>query len=202
MMQYFFFFTLLFPALLSGNIFLGIGRALLTNNFHVIQNGIAYRSGTMSAKNLAQKIRKYGIKSVVNLRGKQTNQKWWIEESTLLKKYGISFYNVKMSAHMLPPRAHILELIHLFHTAKRPLLIHCHAGADRTSQAAALWKRIIESCDTRTALRQLSSSFGHIKRRYPAMEYFLRLLPEKGAEAWIKKYYYPENHPSVGVSLP
>ena len=49
---------------------------LATDNFHVVVAGQVYRSGQMNTSELTHTIQKYGIKSVLNLRGENLATKW------------------------------------------------------------------------------------------------------------------------------
>jgi len=159
------------------------------DNFHTIEPKKAYRSGTMPIRNLARKIRKYKIKTVINLRGAMPHKRWWRRENSFLKKLGINFYNVHMSARTLPSKENLLTLLDIFKHAPRPVLIHCQAGADRTGEAAALWQLTQQKLSKRKALRQLSTSYGHISQRYPAKRFFIKQW--KGA-SWARRKYHPE----------
>jgi protein tyrosine phosphatase (PTP) superfamily phosphohydrolase (DUF442 family) len=191
----------IFTLPLQASIFKGGWNLLFGNNFHELQSGVAYRSGTMSPRKLAKKIRKHGIRTVINLRGAQPQKKWWLKQNALLKKMGIAFYNIPMNAKTLPSRRNIIELLDVFDHAQRPLLIHCQAGADRTSEAAALWKITQEGATPEEALKQLSPSFGHLRKRYPAKTFFIRLLPEKNVRAWIEQHYDPYAYPAMGAPV-
>ncbi len=56
----------------------------------------------------------------------------------------------------------IQELLRLFNTAPRPVLIHCKVGADRSGLAAAIWQGVIEGRPKSEAKKQLSFVYGHM----------------------------------------
>lgn len=178
------------------NFFKGIKNLMFGNNLHVLQLGQAYRAGTIPPKRLARKIKQYGIRTVINLRGAQRHKRWFQRQDKVLRKLGIQFYSIPMSAKTLPSRENVLKLIGLFDHAPRPLLIHCRAGADRTSEAAALWKLTQEGATKQEARRQLSDTYGHFSKRYPAKKLFISLLPDNPREtrSWLRTHYNPAKY--------
>ncbi|NGX97536.1 MAG: dual specificity protein phosphatase family protein [Candidatus Afipia apatlaquensis] len=103
----------------------------------------------------------YGIKSVINLRGKNSGSWWYDNEVEVTTAHGASHLDVRMSALRDPEDATIAQLIETMRTAPRPMLIHCQSGADRTGLAAALFERFVERRPTDIAAHQISFRYGH-----------------------------------------
>lgn len=186
------FFLVLSPvAHISSNPLTGLFRLAIGYNIHTVQNNNLYRSATLPPKLLTRTLKKYNIQTVINLRGAQPSKSWYHDEVRVTKKLGVSLHNIPMRASLLPKKAHIQKLIKLYRTAPRPILIHCHAGVDRTGEAAALWKLVIEKEDKETALEQLSDSYGHFETRYPAKKLFINLWQ---SEKWLAERYNPESY--------
>jgi protein tyrosine/serine phosphatase len=131
-------------------------------NFHPITPGEAYRSAQLDTDELNYYFRKYGIRSIINLRGKNDGESWYAEETVFCRNFGIRHYNLGLSADKTPTPNDINELLRLFSIAPRPVLIHCQAGADRSGLAAALWKMVIDGSSKSEAMKQLSIRFGHM----------------------------------------
>lgn len=188
-----FFIIILASSSVQANFFKGIKNLMFGNNLHVLQKGQAYRAGTIPPKRLARKIKKFGIRTVINLRGAQPHKRWFQRQDKVLRTLRIGFYNIPMSAKTLPSRENALKLIDLFDHAPRPILIHCRAGADRTSEAAALWKLTQEGSTKQEARRQLSDTYGHFSNRYPAKKLFISLLPDNPTQirSWLRNHYNP-----------
>jgi protein tyrosine/serine phosphatase len=131
-------------------------------NFHPIRPGEAYRSAQLDRDELEYYIRKYNIKSIVNLRGENPDQPWYREEKKVSAKYNVKHYDISLSASREPDEEEIRELIEMFNNAPRPVLIHCFAGADRSGLAAAMWKVIVDKEPKSEAGKQLSIFYGHL----------------------------------------
>ena len=131
-------------------------------NFHPITPGEAYRSAQLGGDKLAYYIRKFEIRSVINLRGENAGQPWYEEETETCRKLGVRHYDFGLSACKAPSPRKVEELLRLFRVAPRPVLIHCRGGADRSGLAAALWKVVIDGVPKSVAKRQLSIRYGHM----------------------------------------
>jgi protein tyrosine phosphatase (PTP) superfamily phosphohydrolase (DUF442 family) len=103
----------------------------------VIQNTI-YRSAQLSGNNLQKNINKYQFKSIINLRGKDIKESWYQTENDIAKNNNIKLYNVRLSAYKFPVCSEVDSLVKILQTAKKPILLHCQAGADRSGMASAL----------------------------------------------------------------
>ena len=112
-------------------------------NFHTISTGKAYRSAQLDRDELERYIAKYDIRSVINLRGGNTDESWYEEEINTCRKMGVSHFDLGLSAQKAPSSKKIAALLVLFATAPRPVLIHCKGGADRAGLAAALWQMVV-----------------------------------------------------------
>ena len=110
----------------------------LTGNVHEVILGEVYRSGQLSPSRLAQVAAKYGIRSVLNLRGPNPGKTWYDEEVASCSAQGITHIDVCWSAlhDISPDRCGAVE--QLIERAPKPLLLHCQAGADRSGLAASV----------------------------------------------------------------
>ena len=148
----------------------------ISDNFHTVQKGQLYRSKQLSPKKFYRYVKYYNLKTIINLRGKNKDKRWWIEEKNFCKRNQLGFFNISMSAKTYPTKENILKLLKLFKFAKKPILIHCYGGSDRTGEASALWKLIIEKKTKKEALKQLQVKFGHLKFLYPKKREFIEKL--------------------------
>jgi protein tyrosine phosphatase (PTP) superfamily phosphohydrolase (DUF442 family) len=130
-------------------------------NFHAITPGEAYRSAQLDGDELQHYIRKFNIKSIINLRGKRTGRSWYQEELLVSKHFNCRHYDLSIPPDKSPSPEQVKKLLQLFATAPRPILLHCKAGADRTGLAAALWKAVVNGEPKTLANKQLSLRFGH-----------------------------------------
>jgi len=132
-----------------------------TNNFHTVVAGEVYRSSQPSPQAITDFSKRYGIRTIINLRG-GTNSQAWNAEVEQAKILGIEHIDFPMSAYkeLSPERAE--ELIQVMKDAPKPLLIHCLSGADRTGLASALYLAAIRKTNEKVAEGQMSIFYGHI----------------------------------------
>ena len=159
----------------------------LTDNFHVIEWGRAYRTAQLDAETLGLLVDLLGIRTVVNLRGENISEPWYDNERTLLDGKGVTLIDVRMSANELPRREELLKLYDAFLTAEEPILMHCQAGADRTGAAAAIWRMVVLGDSREAAARELCICYGHFEAVTPEMDELVRIFePDRD---WIEEEY-------------
>ncbi len=155
------------------NIGLALGAAVLIiagyvvavnvqGNFHPITPGEAYRSGQLNSHQLARYVEQYKIKSVLNLRGSHPGEDWYEDELAASSKLRLTHYDISLSANHEMTESDVRQLIDIFKTAPRPILIHCQAGADRSGLVAAMWQVVVDKVSKAEAKKQLSLWYGHI----------------------------------------
>ena len=155
------FFASLIIVLLSGA---GAWAAWLqvSGNVHAVRAGEVYRSAQLSPDQLTDVVDRYDIKSILNLRGRNESHGWWIAETAIAERYGIVHADLGFSARRIPDDVKLARLLELMRDLPKPLLIHCHGGADRTGLASALYLAAIAGEGERVAEGQLSFRFGHV----------------------------------------
>ena len=129
-------------------IYLGFLRA--SGNFHEVLPGQLYRSAQPTPGQLARYIQRYGIKTVINLRG-PSEQKWYRDEVATTSRLAIQHLDFRMTASRQLSDGESEELIALMKDAPKPLLIHCKAGADRTGLASVIYLQQVAGVDEETA---------------------------------------------------
>ncbi len=134
----------------------------LQGNFHTITPGEAFRSGQPDGARLAQYVDRYKIRSVLNLRGSHAGESWYEDEVAASARLNLAHYDVSLSATHELTDAEVRQLMEIFNTAPRPILIHCQAGADRSGLVAAMWKVVVDKMPKSEAKKQLSLKYGHI----------------------------------------
>lgn len=151
-----FLFKYLFRLLLSLAL-LWSAYFLLYGNFHKVDKDV-YRSAQLFSFNMPYYIEKYGIKSILNLRG-TSSKDWYADEIHISKEYNLSHYDYGISARRLITIKQMDKIVELIKNAPKPLLIHCKAGADRTSLAVALYLYAIKH--KTNPQRAISIVYGH-----------------------------------------
>jgi undecaprenyl-diphosphatase len=130
-------------------------------NFHPITPGEAYRSAKLHRDKLEYYVKKYNIKSIVNLIGEDPHKPWYREELEVSAAFKLRHYDLSLSATEEPKEEDVAKLIEIFKTAPRPVLIHCKGGSDRSGLVAAMWKVVVDKEPKSEASKQLSILYGH-----------------------------------------
>lgn len=150
-------------ALLSFGAYLGALQ--LTGNFHEVLPGQLYRSAQPTPATLTEYSSRYGIKTIVNLRG-SSDADWYRDEIATSQQLGLKHIDFRMSANKPLSVERVHELVALLRDAPKPILIHCQSGSDRTGLASVIYLQQIAGIADETAEKQLSIVFGHIGVRY------------------------------------
>ncbi len=149
---------------------------LFGGNLHEVIPGEVYRSGQLSAPELDARISALGLRSVVNLRGLDREERWSGEQDRVLAARGVAQHGVRLSARRLPSPQRLEELAKILETAERPLLVHCGAGTDRTGLAASL------------ALLLAGQGVERARAEFGLRHGFLGWLSRSDLPAWLDLY--------------
>jgi len=129
-------------------------------NFHKVDKDV-YRSAQLFSFNLPYYLDKYQIKSILNLRKirKELNKDWYKDEVFIAKQKGIVRYDYPIGDREGVSMEEMTKIIEIIENAPKPLLIHCKAGADRTSLASALYLYAVKH--DKNAKKEISIIYGH-----------------------------------------
>ncbi len=133
-----------------------IGYLRYSGNFYEIANGV-YRSHQLYKFDFAKFYKKYHFKTILNLRG-VSSQKWYKYEKAFCKKHNIVLINFGISDRKVQSVKLMKKLVNIMKKSKKPLLIHCKAGADRSGLASALY---LYSTGDKNYSKMLSFKYGH-----------------------------------------
>jgi protein tyrosine/serine phosphatase len=156
---------------------------LSDGNFHVVVPGELYRSAQPTPDEIADYAESYGIKTIINLRGTDTNAVWYRAEIAESDKLGIAHIDFRMSPKRELTEPQAAALIALLKHAKKPILVHCANGADRTSLASALYLAAVDHDGEEAAENQISLWYGHFA--LPLMPNFAMDDSWENLEPWL-----------------
>lgn len=141
---------------------LSVGVVYATGNFHTVIGGQLYRSAQPSAEQIADWHARYGIKTIINLRGAHPNQNWYRVERATAREYGVELIDYQLSAKRELTPAQVEELLAILAQVKPPVLIHCLDGADRSGLVSAFYVASVAKGSEFFAELQLTPLYGHL----------------------------------------
>jgi tyrosine-protein phosphatase SIW14 len=132
-------------------------------NFHVVRDGVLYRSGQMTLVGLKRIIHDYGIKTVITLRdahcpGDEPPDK---DEETHCIKEGLKYFRIPprpWSAEdgSVPAEKGVQVFRQVMSDPKNyPVLVHCFAGIHRTGAKCAIYRMDFEGWSNARAIAEM-----------------------------------------------
>ncbi len=109
-------------------------------NWRTVENGAFYGSRQMGGAALERTIKRYNIKTVINLRGENPGSPWYDEEAAACKRAGIELVSLGWSKNSIPDPESLARFIALVEGDNGPFLAHCQGGTHRTGAAAACYE--------------------------------------------------------------
>jgi len=130
-------------------------------NLHAVSAAILYRSAQLNTAETRSAVARYGIKSVLNLRGAHQGAAWYDDEVAAARELGLAHYDYALSSRRFVGAEQIGEILDIVRRAPKPLLIHCKSGADRSGLIAAVYRYVEGGASAAEADRELSLAYGH-----------------------------------------
>jgi len=166
---------------------------LAWSNFAEVVPGKLYRCNHPTPGRLAALKHRYGLKTLINLRGhRQCGSDALSREAA--EGLGLIHIDMAFESRGAPHRDRILRFAEIYRHLQRPALMHCKSGADRAGLAAGL-AILFEGGTAAQAQAQLSWRFGHFSRaRTGILDAFFRLYAQQGEEQkpfldWLREDY-------------
>ncbi len=188
---------------LAGLFSLTVGPAIFGDNFRAVVSDRVYRSGQLSPEALEERIRRHGLKSLINLRGEKEDRVWFRDEVEIAKRHGVALESVDLIPERLPSRPQLVALIDRLERLPEPILIHCSAGADRAGFASVLARMAKGGASFDEARSELSFWYGHlpfgpaseIGRLFDQYDDYRRAAGDDSGfpafERWAREIYVP-----------
>ncbi len=137
---------------------LGLGYIFgIWDNFGTVKPGDFYRSGQMTGRSLAGKLREHGIRTVLNLRGSHPESPWYTAERTATLEAGATQVDIPLSSCEWMSKAQARAVLEVLETADRPILVHCFHGSERTGMISAFAELLRPGSTIGDAERQFSA---------------------------------------------
>ncbi|MBK8913990.1 MAG: tyrosine-protein phosphatase [Phycisphaerales bacterium] len=128
-------------------------------HFGVVDEGVLYRSGQPRPDEVSELIRRHGLRTVVSLRGARDADdpdSWESAERAACEAGGAQFVTIPCN-HKNPPTAEQVEqfLSIVRDPARRPVLVHCRLGQQRTLLFCALYRVHVQGMDPTEAEKEM-----------------------------------------------
>ena len=169
-------------------------------NWGVVVNGEIFRSSQVSRFLIREKLETNKIAVIVSLLGKSKDDKDVDAEIQLAGELGIQFRQYPMDGDGIADPGQYTGALSAIIDAKqahKPVLVHCHAGAQRTGGVIAVYRLLIEGKSIPEALTEMTSHGFNPKKN-------IRLLPflNKHMEHWAQELYERKIITSIPEKIP
>lgn len=149
--------------LILGIVLIGVGKYVydmnINHNFETITEGRVYKSGVIPPDELESYIKKYNIKSVVDLRfpgtadlvnNPEIPKELTAEQDAIAKIKGVNYFN--NGSDQVPKQENLDVFFKIMDDkANYPVLIHCYHGVGRAEMYSALYRVEYENWTTEEA---------------------------------------------------
>ncbi|MEL6829623.1 MAG: sulfur transferase domain-containing protein [Pseudomonadota bacterium] len=156
-----------------------------------------WRSNQPNPAQIAEHVRRRGIRTILNLRGPSTRG-YYLLEKEACRELGVALVDVQVRSRDTPSVETIQTLRALFKEIAYPALMHCKSGADRAGITASLYAHFELGQPVRQASQQLSKKYLHVREGKTGLldaffEAYLRDGEPDGLEFidWVATRYDP-----------
>ena len=163
------------------------------DNWAEVIPGRLYRSNHPTPGRLERATRRYGLRTIINLRGEQPNGSTALSVAAA-ERLGLDHIFMPFESRGAPHRDRILRFHGIYRSMRTPALMHCKAGADRVALASGL-AILFEGGTAAAALRQLSWRYLHFNRSGTGIldAFFLRYAADAEGKKpfldWVREDY-------------
>jgi protein tyrosine/serine phosphatase len=166
---------------------------VLWDNLAEVVPGKLYRSNHPTPARLAAAKRKFGLHTLINLRGHRQCGSDALSRQAAAD-LGLKHIDMAFESRGAPHRDRILRFADIYGSLDTPALMHCKSGADRAGLASGL-AILFEGGTSQDALAQLSWRFGHWRRSRTGIldAFFVRYAAEAEGRVsflrWVEHDY-------------
>src|SRR5262245_21904248 len=121
-----------------------------------VRDGVLYRSGQLSAKELESTVRKNDLRTVVNLRGKESGAQWYRDQSRVLRELNVRQIDLPIGSNA-PDSEVVAELLDIYRTEPKPILVQSKwSYGGSAGVASGIYRAGIENESSTKARRELA----------------------------------------------
>jgi protein tyrosine/serine phosphatase len=142
-------------------------------NFGVVEEGRIYRAGRQTPAMMARLVREHGIKTIVDLGnvapGSVESARW----DGVAKALGVERFNFLLWGDGTgDPNQYVEALMVVNDPARQPVLVHCAAGAQRTSACTIFYRANVQGWPIDKAIEE-AGEFRHDQARNPNLRRYV-----------------------------
>lgn len=167
----------------------------IAKRWGVVVPGVVYRSGQVSKWMLEPKLKEHGIQVVIDMNGIEADDEHQAAEIETVARLGLEHHRFKMGGDGtgdIRNYANAIEVIHNCQQSRRPVLVHCSAGAQRTGGVVATYRMLVLGQSPQDAYAELSSYGWKAHKDQALLEYvnghmqeLAEILVERGVIAEV-----------------
>lgn len=132
-------------------------------NFHRISDE-AYRSSQPTMWQLRRKVRKHGIKTLINLKGCKPGSAYYQLEREQCARLGIHMIDVAIDSRNVPNAKVVRRAKEILETVEYPIWMHCKAGADRAGIFSTLYQHFRQGIPIAKTNQLRFWPYGHLRQ--------------------------------------
>ena len=154
-------------------------KEVVLDNFHKVSDNL-YRGAKQNAEGY-KKLKEMGIKTVVNLR---TSNK----EEKIVKEAGLNYVFIPTKTSKLGDDSIEKFLAVVSKPENWPVFMHCYHGSDRTGAAVASYRIVFENYTPEEAHKEMTSGKYGFHSMWKNIEAYIKGLNKEKIEKWRAKF--------------
>jgi protein tyrosine/serine phosphatase len=144
-----------------------------------VAEGVLYRCGQPTPEELTDLIQRFNLRTVVSFRGMRDTadpDAWAQAEQTVCDAHGVEFLTIPCNHKNPPTRDQVAQFLAICRDPqRRPVLVHCRLGQQRTLLFCALYRVHVDGLAPDVAEREMDSlGFGARQRRHQRLLHAFR----------------------------
>lgn len=164
-------------------------------NFGVVEAGVLYRSARLTPAATRIVHETYGIRTIVDLGGSEPGSRQDRIAQETADALGMKRRVFRLEGDGTGnPNAYVEALRVITDKASQPVLVHCSAGAQRTSGCVILYKNLVRHQPIEDVYDE-ARSYKHDPRRNPRLKPYLETWVEKIGRAYDARTNVPGFEP-------
>jgi len=177
---------------------------LFPKNFGEVVPGQVYRSGELSPGAMRRVVAEHGIRTVIDFGAFEPGSAGEARERRVCDVLGVTRYEMRLWGDATGnPNYYVEALRMMADPVKRPILVHCSAGSERTSCAVILYRHVVEGKAIDDVYHE-AFDYKHRDDRNPKLREMLERWSDKIGAAYRDGGQIPgeEPVPDFGASAP